>query len=339
MIDNEAPSLRAIRESLVTPDHEPNRMRISRAARSGALVRIARGIYLPASTLEGHPLWLQKTIVRGSRICALSMRRHDHILTGECAGWILGLPVITDKGPITAYAPISCGERRLSFDAVRIGSKLIMPAGQASIVRTSLPAHQIAEGFAIPFAPRILVDCARLAAKEQAFALTCAGIARLASYSRFDQLASRERAKQARRDLLRELASLPRSSRGTSQARWVISHADAGCESPGESRVLHALILAGIKGVTTQEEVHCSGYTFFIDIAIPGLKIAIEFDGRIKYGDSVQEVHETIEAEQRRARLLQLAGWRIIRIRWSDLRRLDEVVAQVLVAIRQRVGR
>ena len=213
-----------------------------------------------------------------------------------------------------------------------------MPAGQASIVRTSLPAHQIAEGFAIPFAPRILVDCARLAAKEQAFALTCAGIARLASYSRFDQLASRERAEQARRDLLRELASLPRSSRGTSQARWVISHADAGCESPGESRVLHALILAGIKGVTTQEEVHCSRHTFFIDIAIPGLKIAIEFDGRIKYGDSVQEVHEAIEAEQRRARLLQLAGWRIIRIRWSDLQRIDEVVAQVLVGIRQHAG-
>ena len=103
--------------------------------------------------------------------------------------------------------------------------------------------------------------------------------------------------------------------------------------------MLHALILAGIKGITTQEEVRCNGRTFFIDIAIPSLKIASEFDGRIKYGDSVQEVHDNIEAEQRRARLLQLAGWRIIRIRWSDMQRIDEVVAQVLVAIRQRVGR
>ena len=338
MTDNEVPSLRAIRECLITPREDPNRMRISRAVHKGTLIRIARGIYLPASTLEGHPLWLQKTIIRGSRICALTMRRRDYVLAGECAGWILGLPVDTDRGPVTAYAPINRGERKLSFDAVRIGSKLIMPAGQASIIRTSLPAHQIADGFAIPFAPRILVDCARLAAEEQAFTLTCAGMARLASYSRFDQLASRERAEQARHDLLQELASLPRSSRGRSQARWVISHADAGCESPGESRVLHALVLAGIKGITTQEEVRCNGHTFFIDIAIPGLKIAIEFDGRIKYGDSVQEVHDNIEAEQRRARLLQLAGWRIIRIRWSDLQRIDEVVAQVLVAIRQRAG-
>lgn len=90
--------------------------------------------------------------------------------------------------------------------------------------------------------------------------------------------------------------------------------------------------------VTTQEEFHCGGHTFFIDIALPDLKIAIEFDCRIKYEDSVEEVHESIEAEQRRARLLQLAGWQIIRIRWSDLRRLDEVVAQVLVAIRRRAG-
>ena len=100
MSDNERPSLRAIRECLISPREDPNRMRVSRAAQKGTLVRIARGIYLPASTLEGHPLWLQKTIIRGSRICALTMRRGDYVLTGECAGWILGLPVDTDRGPI-----------------------------------------------------------------------------------------------------------------------------------------------------------------------------------------------------------------------------------------------
>ena len=63
------------------------------------------------------------------------MRRRDYVLAGECAGWILGLPVDTDRGPVTAYAPINHGERKLSFDAVHIGSKLIMPAGQASIIR------------------------------------------------------------------------------------------------------------------------------------------------------------------------------------------------------------
>lgn len=102
--------------------------------------------------------------------------------------------------------------------------------------------------------------------------------------------------------------------------------------------MLLALLRAGIVGISTQEEVHIDGRTYFIDIALPHLKIAIEFDGRIKYGDSVDEVHESIEAEQRRQRDLERAGWTVIRVRWSDLRIIDEVVAQVLVAIRAKKG-
>lgn len=91
--------------------------------------------------------------------------------------------------------------------------------------------------------------------------------------------------------------------------------------------------------MTTQEEVRIDGHAYFIDIALPDLKIAIEFDGRIKYGDTVDQVHDSIEVEQRRQRDLERDGWTVIRVRWSDLRVIDEVVAQVLVAIRAKVGR
>ena len=60
---------------------------------------------------------------------------------------------------------------------------------------------------------------------------------------------------------------------------------------------------------------------------------------RIKYGETVSQVHDSIEAEQRRQRDLERAGWKVIRVRWSDLKLIDEVVAQVLVAIRAKVGR
>ena len=43
-------------------------------------------------------------------------------------------------------------------------------------------------------------------------------------------------------------------------------------------------------------------------------------------------------AEQRRQRNLERAGWTVIRIRWSDLRVIDEVVAQILVAIHTKKG-
>ena len=181
-------------------------------------------------------------------------------------GWILGLPVITDKGPITAYAPISCGERRLS--SMRFTSAPDDYAGGTSLNRPNISScTPDAEGFAI-LAPRIVVDCARLVKG----AGLCSDVRRHSSvggFSRFDQLASRERAEQARHDLLRELASPPPLERGTSSARWVISPRGCRMRVPRRISRSHALILAGIKGITTQEEVRCSGHTFFIDIALP----------------------------------------------------------------------
>ncbi|MBW6413667.1 DUF559 domain-containing protein [Schaalia sp. HMT 180] len=158
-------------------------------------------------------------------------------------------------------------------------------------------------------------------------------------FDRFRQAESRVRQEEARKEFHEALANTPLNTVGRERARWIIDRADAGCESPGEALVLLALLRAGINGMTTQEEVHIDGHAYFIDIALPDLKIAIEFDGRIKYGDTVDQVHDSIEAEQRRQRDLERDGWTVIRVRWSDLRVIDEVVAQVLVAIRAKVGR
>ena len=61
--------------------------------------------------------------------------------------------------------------------------------------------------------------------------------------------------------------------------------------------------------------------------------------GASSTGETVDQVHDSIEAEQRRQRDLERAGWKVIRVRWSDLKLVDEIVAQVLVAIRAKVGR
>ena len=161
------------------------------------------------------------------------------------------------------------------------------------------------------------------------FPIACAALARACQFDRFRQDESRVRQEEARGEFHEALADTPLNTVGRERA---------GCESPGESLVLLALLRAGINGTTTQEEVHIDGHTYFVDIALPTLKIAIEFDGRIKYGDTVDEVHESIEAEQRRQRNLERAGWTVIRIRWSDLRVIDEVVAQILVAIHTKKG-
>ena len=210
-------------------------------------------------------------------------------------------------------------------------------------VRTCRPGRPVSSieyaGFRIATPARVVVDCARLLNEQHGFPIACAGLAHACQFDRFRQDASRPRQEEARRDFHEALDATPRNTRGRGHARWIVDHADAGCESPGEALVLLALLRAGIAGLTTQEEVCIDGRTYFIDIALPALKIAIEFDGRIKYGETVSQVHDSIEAEQRRQRDLERAGWKVIRVRWSDLTLIDEVVAQVVVAIRSRSAR
>lgn len=102
-----------------------------------------------------------------------------------------------------------------------------------------------------------------------------------------------------------------------------------GCDSAGESRLLYLLTKGGLQGLETQYPVSAANKWYFIDIAIPEHRIGIEFDGRGKYGSDVDSVHRSIEAEERRQRLLEAQGWRIRRFRWDALAHPAEVIAQI----------
>ena len=228
----------------------------------------------------------------------------------------------------------------MHFPEVVIDDSIRIPS---VCVRTCRPGRPVSSieylGFRIATPARVVVDCARLLNEQHGFPIACAGLAHACQFDRFRQDESRARQEESRGEFHEALAATSLNTIGRGRARWVIDRADAGCESPGEALVLLALLRAGITGLTTQEEVRIDGRTYFIDIALPALKIAIEFDGRIKYGETVSQVHDSIEAEQRRQRDLERAGWKVIRVRWSDLKLIDEVVAQVVVAIRAKVGR
>ena len=82
------------------------------------------------------------------------------------------------------------------------------------------------------------------------------------TYTHFDNFhmkASRNNEESWKYFLERELKQLGNRARGRSQAQWIITHADAGCASPGEARVLYELCAAGLTGMRTQVEVHTRG--------------------------------------------------------------------------------
>ena len=298
------------------------------------------GIYLPSRILTNTSSTERQEITFIARLAALSIRYPTYVLSGPSAAFLLGLPTACRLKDLFVYTNSLNGTRKIVFPPVVTSDGTKIPGTTISTCRPSRPVSSIEYlGFRIATPARVLVDCSRLLSDKRGFPIACAGLARACHFDRFRQEESRARQEEARREFHEALDDTPRNARGRRQARWIIDHANAGCESPGEALVLLALLRAGINGLATQEEVHVDGRTYFIDIALPNLKIAIEFDGRIKYGETVDQVHDSIEAEQRRQRDLERAGWKVIRVRWSDLKLIDEVVAQVLVTIRSRAAR
>ena len=330
----------SIRSSLVVADSHAASMRIHRRIQNGTLRRLLPGVYIPTALLDRHRSSECRDIVFMARVCALSLRYPAYVISGGVAAYLLGLPCEARIGQLTLYAPSRKCPALVHFPEVVIDDSIRIPS---VCVRTCRPGRPVSSieyaGFRIATPARVVVDCARLLNEQHAFPVACAGLSHACQFDRFRQDASRPRQEEARRDFHEALDATPRNTRGRGHARWIVDHADAGCESPGEALVLLALLRAGIAGLTTQEEVCVDGRMYFIDIALPALKIAIEFDGRIKYGETVSQVHDSIEAEQRRQRDLERAGWKVIRVRWSDLTLIDEVVAQVVVAIRSRSAR
>lgn len=330
----------SIRASLVIADSHAASERIHRRVQKGEFIRLLTGIYIPSARLIGLHSRQRKTAVFVARLCALSLRYPDYVISGGVAAYLLDLPTDNQIEKLTLYAPSRECPRQIHFPAITVEKNERFSAVTTTVSRprSAVPSINYLD-FRIATPARVVVDCARLLADKHGFSIACAGLARACHFDRFHQEEARNRQEEARREFHEALDNTPRNARGRRQARWIIDHADAGCESPGEALVLLALLRAGINGLATQEEVHIDGRTYFIDIALPDLKIAIEFDGRIKYGATVDQVHDCIEAEQRRQRDLERAGWKVIRVRWSDLKLIDEVVAQVLVAIRTQAAR
>jgi hypothetical protein len=115
-----------------------------------------------------------------------------------------------------------------------------------------------------------------------------------------------------------------------SAARTVLELADPRAESPPESRVRLALVLAGLAPVPQYDVRHHGRWIARVDLAFPELKIAIEYDGR-----AVHEREDVFARDRQRQNELVRAGWIVLRFTAADLRwGAAPVVQQVQAALR-----
>ncbi|MFU8873743.1 endonuclease domain-containing protein [Micromonospora sp. SL4-19] len=111
--------------------------------------------------------------------------------------------------------------------------------------------------------------------------------------------------------------------------RRVASLADAGAESPQESRLRVRLVLAGLPAPVTQYVLERDGrFVARLDLAWPAWKIAVEYDGLWH--------HDPDQFHRDRQRLNQLVGadWIVLRL---TAKRFKEDFPGFLVEVRQAI--
>ncbi|WP_143556795.1 hypothetical protein [Sanguibacter antarcticus] len=109
-------------------------------------------------------------------------------------------------------------------------------------------------------------------------------------------------------------------ARGVRIARAVIDLADGGAESPWESATRLVLVGAGLPRPSTQVRVVTRLGAFRTDLGWEDWKVAVEFDGLVKYttlaaGDPGRVIFE----EKRRHDAIVEAGWRVVRATREDV--------------------
>jgi hypothetical protein len=114
---------------------------------------------------------------------------------------------------------------------------------------------------------------------------------------------------------------------GITRVRRALELVDPRAESPPESRVRVALVLAGLAPVPQYEVRSGDELLGRVDLALPEARIAIEYEGAYHFEDA-----QIVRDDARFARMEE-AGWTVIRVSAADLRDLDGVVARVLSAL------
>ena len=300
-------------------------------------VKIAGRTYLDLSLLTDIDMSQLPEVVLAARLYHLALTHRSMAVTGQYALWAHGY-VSTPRIPAITVAS-STSSRSVQLPAVSVGTHHF-PAMTIKPNRIRrLPPTADARGLLIENLEAAQLTVARTSSNPRsAFTQLCMIGNSFTHFDNFHLTDSRRHEKYWKELLRAELIRLGNSVRGRSQAQWIITHADAGCASPGEARVLYELCAAGLTGMRTQAEVHTRGRRYFIDCAFPAEKVGIEFDGRAKYGEDARSIHASLSKERERQRHLEAEGWHIIRVGWHDLDHPDELVAQVRGALAARLA-
>lgn len=279
----------------------------------GSLLRVLRGAYAaPAASTEPWAVALHLLLCRAAAVHVL--RSGDHWFSHRTAAALWGCALDTVPAEVDVTAPLS---RRSTAGRPRTGvvEHWVADARRAVEVQSlhRLPVTPLA---------RTLLDCASSLPGPSALVVVDSGL----------------RAGAAPEDLKR-LVEESAGRRGIRRARTVLARGDERAESPGESLARWHLLEAGLPAAEPQVAVRTRLGWRWVDLGWREEQVAVEFDGRVKYGPDGRAASTALFEEKRRQDALEEAGWRLVRVTWKDLADPPSLSARVRRALRASAKR
>ena len=276
--------------------HEHDRNQLAQANRRGTFVRVRRGAYCEAHSIQvdgpaSAPREKRNRELARARALHAQLRS-DHVFSHTTAALLLGCLVWTVPDRTHLYQGYRASGRSAK-DVARhrgdIASKDIRTVDD-------LPVTSLA---------RTVVDCAL--ALHPLEALVIADSALAFGLERDEPL---------------KMLDARAGRRGIRRARLVIELADGGARSAWETWVRYELLRAGLPRPATQMPVQTDRGLFHTDLGYERWALGIEFDGLVKYRpDGVRPGHDPAREyaqEKVRTEALRRAGISVERVTAAD---------------------
>ena len=280
--------------------------RIALLVRSGDLVRLRRGCYIRGSTWTAQKPWIRSMqLIAAHAHGTLTTSAGGSVYSHTSAARLHGLFLwnVDDKVHITTDTTASSTSH--GGDVIPHTRLQKLTGGVAFI-----------QGMPCTSLEQTVVDCCRVLNYKQALVLMDHALRKGADAARMQQMC----------------ASMAGRS-GVLTLRRALENADARSESPGETLTRELLQRLQIDLPDLQVEVTSAEGRHRLDFAWRKKKVALEFDGRVKYFDYAP-TDEVIYQERLREKALSELGWTFIRIKWQHLFREQEFKTSVLRVLR-----
>lgn len=267
----------------------------------GSWTRLRRGAFLATQDIAGSDDAFVAARQRAlARVAAADgLLTLPHAISHQSAALLWGLPLI-DRGATVHIVQASSPHSRGAPDIVRHHHVLAS--------RDTTVLH----GIRTTTLERTVLDCAMSLPAQDGLVLVDAalrlGLDRGACLERLGSWSGR---------------------RGVRKAIEVLTLADDGSESPGESRLRHTVLRVGFPTPQTQVRVPTVDGDAWGDIGWPEWHLIAEYDGRAKYAANGAAA-DAVLRERRREVLVEREGWRVVRATSADLRRPHALITAIV---------